>query len=113
MSLEIIIIYLSHNEADRDLLLHNIAGKIVWILFCFIFEHYGLTIGHSFLNFDLEFLWFLHDSVAMAHSAVVLDRMAFASAVRTVHLLAHDHARPHSDLLDDHSLAVAVVALAR
>lgn len=77
-----------------------------------VLEDDSLAIIHSLLDIDLELLWLSDNTMSMADSAMVLDGVALASTVWTVSLLSHDHTRSHTDLLDDHTFALAVMALA-
>ena len=91
-------------------ILHYVSWQVVWTLVCFILEDYCLTLLHSFLDIDLKFLRFSTYSLSSAYMTVLFDSLSFASTVRTMYLLPHDHTWTHSDLLNDYTSALAMMA---
>jgi hypothetical protein len=91
--------------------LHDeVSSNVIRALVCFVFVIDPCAFGHAFFDVDGKGLDFSDVTGAAAGLAFVLDGCAFAAAVIALHLHLLEDSRSELCLLDNHTVALALVA---
>jgi hypothetical protein len=93
-----------------DNLHDEVSSNVIRALVCFVFVIDPCAFGHAFFNVDGEGLDFSDVTGSTAGLAFVLDGCAFAAAVIALHLHLLEDTRSELCLLDNHTVALALVA---